>query len=204
MYKMSHYTDASRNELLAFMKEHPLATVCGTGNQYPVASHLPLMIKEEGEKLFLAGHLMRKTDHHLGFEKNNRVIAIFQSAYAFIDANWYAQSSIASTVNYMAVHAKGWLHFLDEMETYESIKELTRNHIKAGSPAAFENLPADYIVSNLKAIIGFRIEVETLDHVFKLSQNRTVTDQKNIIQQLRQRNLPGDVFIANAMEKRIP
>jgi len=55
----------------------------------------------------------------------------------------------------------------------------------------------------MKAIVGFSIEVESLDNVFKLSQNRDVASQKNIIEQLKQRGDDHSVMIAEEMQRRL-
>lgn len=203
MYKVSYYTEQDRKTILHFIKQHNFAFVTGTGAEYPVATQLPLEIIEKGDQLFFSGHLMRKTDHHLAFEKNKEVLVVFHSPHAYIDANWYTEPAGGSTVNYMSVHAKGIISFLDEAGTRAAVEEVTNRHIGKGTAASFENLSEEYIASMLKAIVGFRIEVTGLQNVFKLSQNRTAIDRANIIDQLEKRNKPGDIFIANKMKERI-
>lgn len=202
MYKMPYYTEHDREMVLEFMRQHNFAFVCGVGNQYPVATQLPLEIIEEGDKLFFSGHLMRKTDHHLAFEKNDHVLVIFHSPHAYIDANWYGEPAQGSTVNYMTVQAKGIIKLLDESRTVAAVKEVTDRHIGNHTPASFENISTEYIDAMVKAIVGFRIEVTALQNVFKLSQNRDAADQANIIEQLKKRNKPGDIFIAEKMKTR--
>ena len=201
MYKMAHYTEQDKQKVIAFMKEHSFAVVTGAGKEYPVASHLPLEIMEEGEKLFFTGHLMRKTDHHLAFEKNENVLVIFHSPHAYINAGWYGNPAEASTVNYMAVHAKGKISFTDEAGTLSAIAQLTDKHIGKDSPASFDKIPKDYVASMLKAIVGFKIEVTDVQNVFKLSQNRNKEDQQNIITQLQKRGDANSTAIAGEMEK---
>lgn len=203
MYKMPYYTEHDREMILDFMKEHSFAVVTGIGNEYPVATQLPLEIIEEDEKLFFTGHLMRKTDHHLAFEKNDHVLVIFHSPHAYIDANWYSDPAQGSTVNYMSVHAKGVISFLDEAATTSAVEKITDKYIGKGTPASFENIPAEYINSMVKAIVGFRIEVTSLQNVFKLSQNRNAEDQASIVEQLINRKRPGDIFIAKKMKERL-
>lgn len=201
MYKMAHYTEQDKQKVIDFMKEHSFAIVTGAGNEYPVASHLPLEIIEEGEQLFFTGHLMRKTDHHLGFKKNENVLVIFHSPHAYINAGWYSNPTDASTVNYMAVHAKGKISFTDEAGTLEAIKQLTDKHIGSNSPASFENIPKDYVAAMLKAIVGFKIKVTDVQNVFKLSQNKNKEDQLNIIEHLNNRQESGTSFIAGKMKE---
>ncbi len=203
MYKMPYYTEHDREAIIDFMKQHNFAFITGVGDEYPVATQVPVEIIEEGEKLFLSGHIMRKTDHQLAFEKNEHVLVIFHSPHAYINANWYSEPAGGSTVNYMSVHAKGIIRLLDETGTRAAVEEVTNRHIGKGTPASFENISEEYISSMVKAIVGFRIEVTALQNVFKLSQNRNAADQASIIEQLEKRNKPGDVFIAGKMKERL-
>ena len=203
MYKMPFYTEHDREAIVDFMQQHHFAFVTGIGSEYPVATQLPLEIIEEGEKIILSGHLMRKTDHHIAFEKNPYVLVVFHSPHAYIDANWYADPAKGSTVNYMSVQAKGILTFLDEAGTRAAVEEVTNRHIGKGTAASFENIPQDYIDALVKAIAGFRIEVTGLQNVFKLSQERTAADKASIIDHLQKRNSPGDIFIAERMKEKL-
>ena len=200
MYKILHYTIDDRKTLIAFANEIPFALITGIGANFPIATQIPLEIVEENNTLYLSGHLMRKTDHHLAFEKNKNVLVIFNSPHAYIDANWYAEPAQGSTINYISVHAKGQLKFTDEAGTYAAVKKITEKHIDSNSSAGFKNISDEYINTMVKAIVGFSIEVEDLQGVFKLSQNKSIAEQKNIIAQLRLRNLTGDNYIAAKME----
>ena len=203
MYKLPHFTEHDTENILSFMKENSFAVVTGIGEEYPVASHLPLEIIEENGKLIFTGHLMRKTAHHIAFEKNKNVLVIFSSPHAFISAGWYADPLQASTVNYMAIHSKGKIFFTDEDGTRAAIKQITDKHIGADSPASFDKLPKDYVDAMLKAIVGFCIEVESIENVFKLSQNRNESERKNIITHLEKTAESGTNFIAKEMKKRL-
>ena len=90
------------------MKENSFAVITGFGEQYPVATHIPLEIEiNEDGKIFLNGHLMKNTDHHKAFENNENVLVIFNGPHTYVSASWYENPQVASTWNYMAVHAKG-------------------------------------------------------------------------------------------------
>jgi len=203
MYKFSHYTEQDREKVIAFMKANPFAIITGAGEQYPVATQIPLEIKVEGGKIFLQGHIMRKTDHHLAFEKNNNVLVLFTGPHCFISASWYTNPQVGSTWNYISVHAKGKMSFMDETATQEAVKVVSDKFEGTHSAGAFDSLPKEYIDHMMKAIVGFTIEVETLDNVFKLSQNRDEASQKNIIEQLKKRGDDNSLMIAEEMERRL-
>jgi len=203
MYKFSYYTEQDDEKVIAFMKENAFAVITGTCEKYPVATQIPLHIKTVDGKIFLEGHMMRKTDHHLAFEKNSNVLVLFTGPHCFVSANWYTDPSIGSTWNYMTVHAKGRINFVDEAGTLQMVKALSDRYVGTQSAASFDSLSKDYINHMVKAIVGFTIEVESLDNVFKLSQNRDEASQKNIISQLKKRGDSNSIAIAEEMERRL-
>ncbi|HEX7691596.1 MAG TPA: hypothetical protein VF408_04370, partial [Sediminibacterium sp.] len=69
------------------------------------------------------------------------------------------------------------------------------------SAASYRNLPEEYISRMLPAINGFEIKVDTLDHVFKLSQNRDRDSYHHILSKLEAGDA-GAQFIAGEMRKR--
>ena len=203
MYNISYFKEADKEIIIAFIKEHSFAIVTGIGENYPVATQLPLEVEEKDGKIFLMGHLMRKTDHHLAFEKNNNVLVLFTGPHCYVSASWYNNAHTASTWNYMTIHARGKITFTDEDGTYEAIKTVTNKYEGTATKAAFNNMPQEYVKPLLKAIVGFSIEVETIENVFKLSQNKTKEEQQNIINHLIIRNKKDDVLISNEMQLRL-
>lgn len=203
MYKFSHYTEQDQQKVIDFMKENTFAFITGMGEDYPVATQIPLAIKIKDGKIFLEGHMMKKTDNHLAFEKNNSVLVLFTGPHCFVNANWYTDPHMGSTWNYMTVHAKGKITFMDEEGTRNAVKAVSDKYAGTTSESAFDNLPKEYINHMVKAILGFTIEVETFENVFKLSQNRDVASQKNIIEQLKKRGDANSAAIALEMENRL-
>ena len=186
MYKMPYYKEPDQVKVLNFMRQHPFAFVTGIGkNNQPVATQLPLFIDVINDKIILSGHLMKKTDHYLAFAENNSVLVVFTGPHSYISASWYKDSRSASTWNYMSVHAHGILKFTDD-DTLINILKRTTDHFENNpdSPANFDHLPSDYVQQLSKAIVAFEIEVTSLDHVFKLSQNKDKENYINIISKL--------------------
>ena len=202
MYEMPHFTEKDRDKIVAFMKENFFAIITGLTDLYPVATHIPLeiVVTEDG-KIVLAGHLMKNTDHHKAFVKNEHVSVIFTGPHCYVSASWYNNPQTASTWNYMTVHARGKITFTDEEGTFEAIKAVTNKYESVETAAAFNKMPKEYVMQMLKAIIGFTIELESIDNVFKLSQNKTQQEQIHIIEQLKKRGDENSVLIAHEMEK---
>jgi transcriptional regulator len=201
MYKLPYFTEEDKDKVIAFMKENSFAVITGFGEQYPVATHIPLSVEimEDG-RLFFYGHLMKNTDHHRAFEKNDKVLVIFNGPHTYISASWYSNPQSASTWNYQTVHAKGKIKFTDEEGTYRAIEAITNKYEGTDTAAAFHQMPKEYIMKMIKAIVGFSVEVESLDNVFKLSQNHSADNRKSIVEHLQQRGDPHSAAIAKEME----
>lgn len=204
MYNLPHYKEKDPQVVLDFIHQHPFAFMSGCSEECkPVATQVPVFIEERAGRLYLSGHIMRQTDHHKAFEKNPHVLCVFSGAHTYVSARWYSNPSQASTWNYMSVHVKGRLRFLGEEGLIEVLKK-TSLHFENNdeqSATAFDNLPQEYRDKLMKAIIAFEVEVEDIDHVFKLSQNRDRESYQHIIEKLSAQDKDGET-IAAEMKKR--
>lgn len=204
MYLTNHFSEAAQADILAFIQSNSFATICGIDEDgSPVATHVPVMISLRENKLFLQAHIMRKQAHTAAFERNDKVMAIFNGPHAYISAKHYEPQNTASTWNYSAVHAKGIIRFLGDTELYTMLKNLTAQFEQDPiSPSLMQHMSEDYILSNMKAIVAFEIEVTQLQHVFKWSQNKPSHIQDNIIQTLAKGSLE-EQLAAEEMKKRL-
>jgi len=203
MYSFPYFKGQDAEEVLQFMKEQPFIFLTGVdADNKPVATQVPVFIDEKDGKLFLTGHIMRKTDHQKAFEQNKNVLAVFTGPHTYVSATWYTKA-MGSTWNYMSVHAHGTIRFGDKEELVSVLRRLTLHYENGNteSVTVFDNLPAEYTESMMKGIVPFEIEITDLQHVFKLSQNRDEESYDNIIRQLKQRD-DNAKAIATIMEKR--
>lgn len=202
MYKNSQFEEKDFGKLLAFMQAHSFITLIGYDGDYPVATQIPVKIEQRGDKTYLIGHVMKKTDHHQAYIKNENVLALFTGANAYVSASVYQDPAVASTWNYSSVQVKGKIRLLNDFETREVIRELTdRYEDPAISKAAFHHMSEDYIQKNLKAISGFEILAQSISSVFKLSQNHPAINRTKIIAQLSKSDNVNDQQVARDMKK---
>jgi len=202
MYNIPYFKANNHTEVLSFMKAHPFVVLCGIGlDAKPIATHLPVIIIEREGRIFLQAHSMRKQEHTIAFESNQQVLAIFHGAHSYVSATLYEPNNTASTWNYTAVHASGILRLLNDDGLYNLLKTLT-NHFEGSShtSASFENLSEDYVRTHMKAVVAFEIEVTNLQHVFKLSQNKTEYEKGTITQHLTNGN-QDEQAVAASMKK---
>ena len=192
MYNYPHYKEEDIQKVIEFMRQHPFVALIGCDNKKRIeASQVPVLIEEKEGKIFLHGHMARKSDHHRAFEENPDVLALFTGAHAYVSGSWYAGNpQQASTWNYISIHARGKINFLDENSLIEFLKKLSLHfeNNNSQSSTVYDNLPVEYTGKLVKAILAFEIEVTELDNVFKLSQNRDEKSYDNIVEQLQQQD----------------
>ena len=164
---------------------------------------MPVFIEEKNERKILRGHIMKNTDHHRAFMHNQNVLVVFTGHHTYVSGTWYSNPYTPSTWNYMSVHVKGNIRFLDDNALVDALRLTTLyfENYNLQSTTVFDNLPAEYTQRLMQAIVAFEIEVESIDTVFKLSQDRDAKSYRNIMEQLKKQGEAGQV-IAAEMEKR--
>ncbi len=203
MYNIPYFKASSEKEVTDFMHAHPFIILCGVDkNNKPVATHIPVLIEERDDKIFLLAHAMRKQDHTNAFSNNQQVLAIFYGPHTYVSASWYQDKKGASTWNYQAVHASGILKFLSEEKLLEVLTKLTEKfENNAHSPSLVQRMDKEYVDKMMQAIIAFEIEIASVQHVFKLSQNRDEKSYENIIHHLGEQDADAKA-VAEEMKER--
>jgi transcriptional regulator len=205
MYDLPFYKEKDEQVIKEFIDQYPFAFVSGCDADHkPVATQAPVFIEEQDGKKFLRGHIMKNMDHHKAFLQNPNVLVVFTGRHTYVSGTWYSNPRIPSTWNYMSVHLRGNIRFLDD-DGLISILRKTTLHFENYNPASttiYDNLPPALVEGLRKAIVAFEIEVQDMRHIFKLSQDRDEVSYHNIIRKLKEQGEDGQV-IAAEMEKRI-
>lgn len=204
MYDLPYHKEKNEATIIEFIGRYPFAFLTGCNSESkPVATQLPLFITEVDGKKVLLGHIMKNTDHHKAFLKNDNVLAVFSGHNTYVSATWYSNPQQASTWNYMSVYVNGVIKFKDDAALIEVLRKTSLHFEKNNreSSTFYDNLPVEYTQRLIKAVVAFEIEINSIDTVFKLSQDRDLKSYENIIQQLKKQDESGRV-VAHEMEVR--
>lgn len=205
MYDLPYHKENNQEEVRDFIKKYPFAFLSGCdAENKPITTQVPVFIEEQDGKQFLRGHIMKDTDHHRAFLHNENVLVVFTGHHTYVSGTWYSNPHIPSTWNYMSVHIKGIVRFLD-VAALENVLRKTSLHFENDNPnstTVFDNVPTELKQRIMHLIVPFEIEVVKIDTVFKLSQDRDAESYRNIIEKLKQQDESGRV-IAAEMEKRM-
>lgn len=157
----------------------PGATASPEAAAPPAATHLPLVVKDEGEHGLIQGHFARANPHWKALA-GRETLVVFPGPHSYVSPALYTEELSVPTWNYIAVHAYGTLQLVED----ESGKEaLLADLIAVHEPAYAEKwhaMPAGFRRTMLAGIIGFRIPIDRIEGKFKISQNRNAAERRNV------------------------
>lgn len=171
---------------LAFMKANPFAILVSATESGPFATHLPLLVCEQAGQLVLSGHLAKANPHWKAAPQGLESLVIFHGPHAYISPSLYEIAQSVPTWNYAAVHVYGPVQwFSDEERLMTTLHEMIET-FEARYMDQWSGLSDSYRRGMMQHIVGFEITATRWEAKFKLSQNRTKTEQAQIIDSLKE------------------
>ena len=203
LYLPDHFRNDDAEAQFKLMEQYAFGTLAtsGAGGELHL-SHIPFVAERDGDGCVrLLGHVARANPHWQALEGARESVAIFRGPHAYVSPSWYQSHPAVPTWNYAVVHAHGRARLMDEAQLHELLMKLSATY-EAGRPKPWRmgDLPAPYVDTMLKAIVGFEIEVERLEGKFKLSQNRPA-EAPRVIAALE---AEGEVELAGLMRDHAP
>jgi len=188
------------------MRAAPFANLVTMGSEGLDATPLPLMLDpSDGPHGSLIGHIARANPQWRTTDTAHEALAIFSGPDSYITPSYYETKRLTGKVvptwNYVTVHARGRISFFQEPEALlDLVRRLTDRHEgERPAPWAVSDAPADFIQSQLRAIVGLRLEITQLTGKWKMSQNRSPADRAGVVAGLRADGGPVAEAVADAV-----
>ena len=183
MYTPRFNQVADRAILIEAMRDYSFAILCGAPSGAdggsPAATHLPLVVKDEGEHGLIEGHFARANPHWRSLA-GRETLVVFSGPHSYVSPTLYLDPLAVPTWNYIAIHAYGTLELMED----EAAKDaLLKGLIQANEPAYAERwlaMPEGFRRTMLAGIVGFRIPIARVEGKFKISQNRNEAERSNV------------------------
>jgi transcriptional regulator len=200
MYIPPAFSVDDRRWAVALMEGYPFGLLVTCDDPYPATTHLPMYSFERDGALYVAGHVAAANPHAKSIAAGAPATAIFTGAHAFVSASWYQEPyATVPTWNYSAVRASGRLQ---RASAADVVRELSAR-FEGDAAAAWrpDGLSPEYLEKQLRGIVAFEMQVETLEAKAKLSQNRTPEDRARVERALANSGDPMDRACAAAMRE---
>ncbi|MBS1963553.1 MAG: FMN-binding negative transcriptional regulator [Bdellovibrionales bacterium] len=172
------------------VRDFPFATLLTAGGTE--INHLPLLLRDDlpGAAMVLEGHVARGNPVASAAENAAPVTALFHGPETYVSPRWYVSEGQVPTWNYAVVHASGRFRPIeDPTEVLTAMERLVRR-FEGESGWSMTGLPPAARDGMLGAIRYFRIEIESFEAKFKLSQNRATADRASVERHLAESNDP--------------
>lgn len=199
MYVPPRFEETSRSETLALMRAYPFGLLVMTREGVPEAAHLPFLVEEEGERLFLRAHIARANPLSDALEAGGETLCIFQGPHGYISPGWTDNPKMVPTWNYQAVHVYGGAQVMRRRADCEALlARLTGTFEKdRPNPWTIDTLEESWLDRLLAATVMFEVEVTRLEAKWKLSQDKTGRMSTEILDGLKREG--GDPTLVDAM-----
>lgn len=186
MYIPKHFNEADQARITALIRDFGFATLISTTADGALVTHAPVQLGSD--RGVLIGHMARANPHSAALQDGASLLAIFHGPHSYISPTWYADENPrvpnVPTWNYAAVHVTGSVTLIDDATAkWKIVRDLAAQY-EAGAASPWDPRGLDAHMDKLGAIVGFEVTITKIEAKFKLSQNRSVTDQQNVIAKL--------------------
>jgi transcriptional regulator len=203
MYISKLYREEDQNKILEFLRQNEFAILVTYDGEKPTASHLLMEVVEDGDSLFINGHMSKANPLWKTLEQNPEVLVVFQGPHTYISPTWYNHINVP-TWNYQAIHVYGKPRVVTEQEVTRTILSRLVARNEGNSAYRLETLPPDFVDKEIKGIVAFQVEATRIEANYKLSQNRNDEDYHSVIQHLDEREDEMSHQVAEAMKRQRP
>ncbi|XZG70413.1 FMN-binding negative transcriptional regulator [Chitinibacteraceae bacterium HSL-7] len=202
MYCPPAFAQPDREQLVALMREAPLATLAVSTAQGLMVEHVPLMF--DGQSL--RGHLARANPLAQAAH-GCEAVAVFHGPQHYITPSWYPAKAehgrVVPTWNYAVVHAHGVLHCHDDPVWLQALLDDLTGAQESTFPTPWlvGDAPDAFIDRLLGAIVGIELTVSALSGKWKMSQNQTEATRDAVCDGLNELATPQAQDVAQVISQ---
>jgi len=218
MYIPPAYEISDWNEITSFVaaaRAGEFVTVNKDGT--PESSTLPftwypeLSNSSDGVKSYgrATTHMARSNSQWREIEDGAPALIIVSGPGAYVSPTNYASTPVTGkevgTWAYQVVHLRGSVRVIhDSDEILQIVSDLQRDHEKSRqTPWDLATANQDFIHELVRHVVGFTVEITSVEAKFKLEQKKSESDRRTTIDDLRRSTRPDDLAIAEQMEQRL-
>ena len=187
MYSPDHFKLQDYSEIVSFAKKYSFATIVTVNDNFQTATHLPFILEEINNELYLVSHFARANDQWKELQ-TNKVLVIFSEPHAYISPKNYDSELNVPTWNYLSVQMYGEAEIITSEEgTTQVLKDMVLTY-ESSYLEQWNSLPEKFRHNLMKGIVAFRIKVTQIQGKKKASQNRSESEKEKIAVTLKNSN----------------
>jgi len=177
------FRGTSKQQNIEFVWQRSFGALVVNSARVSLISHVPFQLSDDGKSL--EAHLVASNPILQALEVPTMAVMVVSGGDAYISPDWYGVENQVPTWNYVAVHIGGRLKKLKPNELLGVLERLSANMEKRLLPKPPWKLDklSDEIFAKLKRqIVPVRMEVDTIEGTWKLSQNKIKSAIEGVVQ----------------------
>jgi transcriptional regulator len=181
MAQRDKYLEHDPSVLWETIEANPFGTLIGISAQDPQVAHLPFTLQRSiGSLGALHSHVA--ASNPIVADLSGRLLVVFRGPHAYVSPRWYSNVNRVPTWNYIAVHVRGRGRLVtDEAHQDKMMDDLVARFESGPEAWSRSRLTEEQYRNRLKAIQPFELEIEQIEGVFKLSQDKGPADRLEVI-----------------------
>ena len=200
MYSPDEFIEQQQATIEAFIQNYPFGMLLSVDDQQPLVSHLPFFYQAQPQgKGTLVSHMARDNPQWRTLESQSALTVVFQGPHAYVSPGWYHSPGVP-TWNYTVVHVRGRARLIEGNEAMTALLQKVTAEFESAYETPWRFPFSEEKMHLFDVIVGFEIEIQSVQAKFKLSQNRPLQDQQAVIRHLARSAAPADQALSAFMQ----
>jgi len=200
MRNSPHHVLEDPLEIKRLIRENPWATIVSNMAAGLVATHYPVMLDDDTDRIVILSHVGRP-DELLHERGRHEVRVIVQGPHGCIEPGWYESEEFVPTWNHVTAHLYGVPELLGDGENSPVLERLV-DHFERPRPAPGRlDIDGNQARRVAKSTVGLRLVVTRFDARPGLSRNKPVAVVDRITRQLEHGERYANPALASKMRR---
>ncbi|WP_405497570.1 FMN-binding negative transcriptional regulator [Streptomyces sp. NBC_00096] len=209
MFVPELYRPPSREWLYRIIRQYPLAVLVSNGTDAPHATHLPIVLPESASPAgpaeprdVLLGHMNRSNPHWSQLTDGQHARLVFSGPGGYVTPTHYRTTPAAPTWDFVAVHVAGTVHLEQDPEQTLGVVSRTAQALEERFGRSWDQEPSlDHFASLVPGVGAFRLRIESVEGMFKLSQEKSLEIRQRVIRTFADSEVGSHRELARLMDE---
>lgn len=190
----------------AIVSGYPLALLASGGPGAPHATHLPIIVPgytaadptADLVGTTLLGHMNRANPHWKALTEGSEALLVFSGPHGYVSPSIYGFEPAAPTWDFAAVHLRGRVAPMTDQDAALGVVVATVRAFEARFGRGWDPAASmDYFRKILPGVGAFSFEVDSVEAMFKLSQEQDAPTRERVAKEFAGSNEPLRREVAN-------
>lgn len=207
LFVPGHFSFGSEQEMLGLIGRYPMAQLFTALDGRHRVTAVPMIARwgDQGGRARLFGHMARRNPQAGSVAGEADATAVFLGPGTYVSPRWFRIRKTVSTWNYLQVQVHGKLRLLSDDDTFALLGD-TVAHLEAQAhpdPQAplwsMAETDAQLLEKLRSGVVGFELEIDSLEGVKRLNQDKHIEDILSIMGGLAESPQPGAAEVLQVM-----